>query len=374
MPPHSALEAMESQSSSEQGSPRMDKNVQSKPIEDFMSYEEMLMQMANTSSSTTLPTKSAHSTSSLDSLGTVGTNESGLSSSSSEEEEPVVHSKIRFDLDDTRINFVTTRSELSPEEFEETWYTASEFSKISSWNRMLVKTMKQFGNLGEEPDHCIRGLEHRLSGQKDARTSQKTHSIYAVLQEQARQRRFKLTKDQEKIANLYAEKCFRSVQEALVRGEQDEIDARDQEHATQRPSLRKSFVTFDDNDLQDLKEIMEHEEEDKFDFASDEFKLTRAPKTNSRGLERRHSISAFSSRGRKDADDDGEESSIVSMSSTSPGKHSKKSRKSRISKLFKKKKGSSSQKSSRKSSKEKKKHAEVPEGWNKAAYERRLSM
>jgi hypothetical protein len=322
MPPHFALEAMAAESSSDQESPRTDRpQVQQK--DDFMSYEEMLMQMASTTS-----TSSTRSARSVDTADTAETNELSVescdSSCQSEEEEPFVHSKIRFDLECTQVEYVEPKSELTPEEFDNTWYSASEFSKISSWNRMLVKMVRQCGDLEEEPDHCIRGLEHRLSGQKDARSSLKTNSIYAVLQEQARQRRFKQNRDHEKIAQLYRDSTLTCSQEALERGKQDEVDAKEEEvkPIRRKSSFRKSMIVFDDSDLQELRDIMDHDEEDQFDYPSEELR-PRQPR-------RRHSTSASS----WEEDDD-------PPAFKEDKKASKKSKGSRISKLFKKKKGSS---------------------------------
>lgn len=134
--------------------------------------------------------------------------------------------KVKFDSDNlTKIHWVPPRSDLSAEEFKEVWLGASDYSRISSWNRMTVKMMRQQGTLDEEPEHCSRGLEHRLKGQQRLRQTAKTNAIYGVLHEQSRQRGSESSV--QRIADIYRGYAFGSDEEAKQKGDQDEMAAKE---------------------------------------------------------------------------------------------------------------------------------------------------
>jgi hypothetical protein len=164
-----------------------------------------------------------------------------------------VDTKVKFDVDNlTKIHWVPPRSDLSPEEFKEVWLGASDYTGISTWNRMTVKMIRQQGTLEEEPDHCIRGLEHRLKGQQRLRQTAKTNAIYGVLHEQSRQREHGY--NVQKIADIYRGYAFGSDEEAKQKGIQDEIASKESVARPRRQLRRQSAVassrrTFEEDDL-----------------------------------------------------------------------------------------------------------------------------
>ena len=194
-------------------------------------------------------------------------------------DEPFCHSKIKFDIQATVIHFVKPRHEMTPDEFNGTWYRTSDFTRISSWNRMTVKLMRQNGSLEGEPDHCIRGLEHRLKGQQKLRQTLKTNAIYAVLNEQARQREYGV--NPERLCDVYRGYTYSCVQEALARGIEDERTLQEvsdlpcSKAQTEERNRRRSTILFDEDDLTELRVLMDSQGEDEID-PSEELKPSTA--------------------------------------------------------------------------------------------------
>jgi hypothetical protein len=165
--------------------------------------------------------------------------------------------KVKFDLDHlTKVHSIPNRDELSPQEYKDVWLGPSDYNRITSWNRMTVKMVRQRGTLDDEPEHCSRGLEHRLKGQQRFRQSVKTNAIYGVLHEQARQR--VSGSNVQRIADIYRGYVFGNDEEAKKRGIQDEIDAKKScRHARTQSALGTTLVkAFDEDDLKDLRALM----------------------------------------------------------------------------------------------------------------------
>ena len=92
---------------------------------------------------------------------------------------------VRFDTDNVVRYEVPChhRKEISEEELQELWYVEDDYHRINSWIRITTKNMKK--GLPETDDYyCYRGLENRVHSKQTTIT----RSIYAVLNEQTRQR------------------------------------------------------------------------------------------------------------------------------------------------------------------------------------------
>ena len=97
-------------------------------------------------------------------------------------------SKVQFNLEDAmQVHEITSRSELTSEDVKAMWYVRSDYQAINSWIRVTVKNMKQKLPEEEELGFCYRGLEKRVA--PDQTQNIVIESIYAVLKEQARQRK-----------------------------------------------------------------------------------------------------------------------------------------------------------------------------------------
>ena len=167
---------------------------------------------------------------------------------------------VQFDLDITITHEVMGRHEYSPEDYFQTWFLPKDFERINSWNRMTVKLFRQLDKTGighyDDSEHCIRGLEHRLKGQNFQRTTTKTNAIYAVLMEQARQRKTPVENGPDRIAAVYNDHTYCCVTNAHERGLQDEIDAAaDLDQNDHNPQSRNSALLFDEYDLEELRNL-----------------------------------------------------------------------------------------------------------------------
>jgi hypothetical protein len=128
---------------------------------------------------------------------------------------------------------------------------------------MTVKLMKQQGNLDNEPDHCIRGLEHRLKGEHERRKNLKINSIYAVLQEQSRQRSSKI-KNLTTISDIYRHHTISCAAQAYEKGLQDQKAV--QEEPVKRMTQRRSSILFDEDDFKSLLELDLEDESERFEI------------------------------------------------------------------------------------------------------------
>jgi hypothetical protein len=187
-------------------------------------------------------------------------------------EESWPHSKIRINLENTTVFFINSRTDMSLEEFHGVWFQIFEFSAISSSNRLTVKLMRQQGHLDNEPDKCIRGLEHRLKGQNQRRKQIKLNAIDAVLNEQSSQRKFR-AHDPHTISDVYKLHTVSIAAEAYRKGLNDEetVKILEKESAAPKPPLphlgsdrRRSSLCLDEDDLKELQELDMQEEEDRF--------------------------------------------------------------------------------------------------------------
>jgi hypothetical protein len=155
---------------------------------------------------------------------------------------------VRFNLKNVTVHPGFTRSELSEEEYKALWYGRSELVRIHASNRKTVERFAKKERAREQ--HCIRGLEHQLEGQSDLRKDKIVGSVYAVLQEQARQVSEEWSVNEEKIANVYRD--YTQSCEAVARqmALQDEIyvTAR-QGTAKQKQKLQQAVLRFADDDL-----------------------------------------------------------------------------------------------------------------------------
>lgn len=169
------------------------------------------------------------------------------------------HSKIRFDVGVTVFE-VRARSLIPLTEKRSIWYQPSDFAKISSLNRSAVKVLRENP---DDPDHCGRGLEHKLYGDSDRINDIKVNSIFSVLKEQSRQRKSNV-KDEAKIAKIYKEHVFSSAKTALEKGLNDEKSARQEEKPKMKQ--RRSGAAFDDFDLKELQDLDLHDDMDRFEW------------------------------------------------------------------------------------------------------------
>jgi hypothetical protein len=205
---------------------------------------------------------------------------------------------VNFNTLNNVVHEIWSRQELTPQDYALTWYMRSDFERISSWNRMTVKFFRQQAQGGgdrggddEDPEHCIRGLEHRLKGQNDLRQTTKTNAIYAVLMEQSKHRKTmgaaycgghpllggdencnsppsppKKTDHSFGLAKVYREHTLCSVTQAHEQGLQDEKDVKainvlgDLPPPTPRSQRRSSTLHFDEDDLKELRLLDEDEE------------------------------------------------------------------------------------------------------------------
>jgi hypothetical protein len=201
--------------------------------------------------------ESSHSSPPLDSTSTHSLGTRSIDSCWPERED----TKVKFDVENlTKIHWVPPRSELCAEQFKDVWMDASDYNRISSWNRMTVKMIRQRGTLDDEPEHCSRGLEHRLQGQQRLRQMVKTNAIYGVLHEQSRQR--ESGSNAQRIADIYRGYVFGSDEAAKQKGIQDEKAAKEFVARPSRQARRLShalattFRPFDEDDLKDLRALM----------------------------------------------------------------------------------------------------------------------
>jgi hypothetical protein len=184
------------------------------------------------------------------------------------EEESWPHSKIRFDLDKIELIEVKARSMITALERKSIWFQPSDFSKMSSMNRSTVKTLRENPNI-DEPDLCIRGLEHKLHGESDRINEIKVNSIFSVLKEQSRQRKSN-DKNALKIAQIYKEHVFPSVKKAQEMGLSDEKSAIQEETVVAKVERRRSSAAFDDFDLKELQDLDLHDDMDRFEWRMSE--------------------------------------------------------------------------------------------------------
>jgi hypothetical protein len=82
----------------------------------------------------------------------------------------IKESKVQFDPETIEIFTIKVRWEFTEEDFHGIWYGQDDLSRISSSSRMAIKLMSQLGDLSDEPDHCIRELEHKV---KDEMTNRR---------------------------------------------------------------------------------------------------------------------------------------------------------------------------------------------------------
>jgi hypothetical protein len=204
---------------------------------------------------------------------------------------------VQFNTLNNAVHEIWSRQELTPQDYALTWYMRSDFERISSWNRMTVKFFRQQAQGGgdqggddEDPEHCIRGLEHRLKGQNDLRQATKTNAIYAVLMEQSKHRKTmgaayygghpllggdencnsppsppKKKDHSFGLAKVYREHTLCSVTQAHEQGLQDEKDVKAMNvlgdlPPTPRSQRRSSTLHFDEDDLKELRLLDEDEE------------------------------------------------------------------------------------------------------------------
>ncbi len=184
---------------------------------------------------------------------------------------PWSHSKIRFNLDDTKVVEVGARGMLTSADCRNIWYQPSDFSRMSSHNRSTVKMMREFGSIDDELDHCIRGLEHKVHGESEHVKDIRLNAVYAVLKEQSRQRKLN-NKDEQRVAEIYREHVFSSMRKAQERGFDDEATVRQDQGRGQNRQRSHLMTAFDDFDLKELRELGLHDDMDRFEWRMSELK------------------------------------------------------------------------------------------------------
>lgn len=173
-------------------------------------------------------------------------------------------SKIRFNVDLSIIE-VTSRGMMTSAECRSIWYQPNDFTRMSSQNRSAIKMVREFGSQDDDPDLCIRGLEHKLLGDSEHVKDIRVNAIYSVLKEQSRQRKSNI-RDEKRIAELYREHAFSSAKQAQERGFDDERVAKQSLVQDQNRKSFSSMAAFDDFDLKLLQQLGLHDDMDRFEW------------------------------------------------------------------------------------------------------------
>lgn len=171
---------------------------------------------------------------------------------------------IQFNLTSITIIPIQARYDYSNEESSRIWYQESDLLEISSWNRMTLKLLKQQGDLSNEPEHCIRGLESKIKDDaNDRRKELRTIAKYAVFDEQSKQRNqlYRFKNDPLAIRLAYQQYTLPCQLEAQERGSRDEKANKEEVKRVPNERSSKLITGFDDSDLHTLKEFDYQEQE-----------------------------------------------------------------------------------------------------------------
>jgi hypothetical protein len=109
--------------------------------------------------------------------------------------------------------------DLSNEEIENTWYDFSEYARLKSINKTIVKMMKS-GKYKETAAYSFRGLEYRISEGLERQTVIRSKAREVLLDEQQRQRQEKI-QDAETLAKVMHEATRDAVDVAIEWGRRD---------------------------------------------------------------------------------------------------------------------------------------------------------
>jgi hypothetical protein len=145
---------------------------------------------------------------------------------------------------------------MTPEEYQQKWYTKAEFAFIKAHNTASVKHHTVNDRLLKTDKYCIRGLEHRLRRARARRNAIRTNSISAVLTEQARQKEGWQGGESD-IRKIYCEYNQSSARDAHQQGLKDLREVRND---CDLP-IRRHAVVFNDFDLKELQGPEGEEEE-----------------------------------------------------------------------------------------------------------------
>lgn len=131
--------------------------------------------------------------------------------------------KCNFSLDTTVVHHIEHLRDLSFEERIVRWYTDEDFDKIKSKVvKVLRKRLQNNGVLEETDKQTFRGLEHRTKQGAIERQTNKVNTIYAVIQEQVRQREEERIFDPSILAAASLTTSAAAIQRARERALQDE--------------------------------------------------------------------------------------------------------------------------------------------------------
>jgi len=141
---------------------------------------------------------------------------------------------VRFADEDEMIYEVKHRRNMTHQELSAAWYSREEYRTMNDACQTVIRLLEradQESQVQLPGGHGVRGLEGQTPKGVLTRQVATLQSIHAVRTEQERQERLFLD-DPESIARVYAKCTAKSVEQALQRAAQDELDAAD--HASSR--------------------------------------------------------------------------------------------------------------------------------------------
>ena len=127
---------------------------------------------------------------------------------------------VRFALDQNEVTLIPTLDEFTPDEISKCFYNASDFKKMKSQDRVLLRMLKK-GYFSQSPgntsqDHCLRGIEQEAYWEERLIRIQKVQAI--VL---SNKRRYTYEEDAVELATKLAKATLFSKQEAISRARGD---------------------------------------------------------------------------------------------------------------------------------------------------------
>eukprot|EP00540_Astrosyne_radiata_P015241 CAMPEP_0116843118 /NCGR_PEP_ID=MMETSP0418-20121206/11906_1 /TAXON_ID=1158023 /ORGANISM="Astrosyne radiata, Strain 13vi08-1A" /LENGTH=179 /DNA_ID=CAMNT_0004473827 /DNA_START=60 /DNA_END=599 /DNA_ORIENTATION=- len=134
-------------------------------------------------------------------------------------------SKVQF-ASKVRLVRIEHINEMIHEQVSEIWYSSAEFMEIRTKNDRCLELLTT-GKAVEDEDHTMRGLECRTQAGYERRRRNKRNALYAVLDEQERQRKSG-TLDPEVIAGVYLLESEHCTEDALEQGIVDEEEVFDE--------------------------------------------------------------------------------------------------------------------------------------------------
>eukprot|EP00533_Pseudo-nitzschia_delicatissima_P014297 CAMPEP_0197275640 /NCGR_PEP_ID=MMETSP1432-20130617/14182_1 /TAXON_ID=44447 /ORGANISM="Pseudo-nitzschia delicatissima, Strain UNC1205" /LENGTH=221 /DNA_ID=CAMNT_0042741565 /DNA_START=35 /DNA_END=700 /DNA_ORIENTATION=+ len=149
--------------------------------------------------------------------------------------------KLSVSFGETDVRTIANREEYSNEEIRSMWYNDCEFqimklSIVHTLKKVIAGTYKhKIYTLESE----VRGLENKTPKGSAARKKKRFASLFAVLDEQNRQRELGLTTDTEYIAELYRQSTAHCQAKAVKAAARDFecINFEDKEHTQKLPTV-----------------------------------------------------------------------------------------------------------------------------------------